>query len=110
MTGKEMFNLFTRHRLTVLAHLRRMKLKENWLHALFVIECDPSCVGEVGKQIGLMPSAMSRVVDSLVKKGMADLYIDPADRRRMLLSITEVGVTTVQDYRKQITAELERVA
>lgn len=59
-------------------------------------------VGEIQKQIGVLPAQMSRIVRSLEDKG-GDAYIacsiNPDDRRRIDVSITKEGQRSLDAYR-----------
>jgi len=54
----------------------------------------PMTIGEVQKQIGIVPTQMSRVVRALEiegGRGFVECRINPQDRRRIDLSLTEAG-------------------
>ncbi|GGQ12902.1 MarR family transcriptional regulator [Streptomyces roseolilacinus] len=48
----------------------------------------PASVGEVAKAVGVTHSAASQTVAHLVKDGLVDLALDPADQRRRLARLT----------------------
>lgn len=46
---------------------------------------------DIAADFGISKQAASKLVDALVVRGYLDRSVDPADRRRMLLSLTERG-------------------
>lgn len=48
---------------------------------------------ELGQDCGLGPSGVSRMLARLVEDGLITMRIDPSDRRRRTLSITDLGST-----------------
>jgi DNA-binding MarR family transcriptional regulator len=46
---------------------------------------------DIAKDFGISKQAASKLVDALVVRGYVDRSVDPDDRRRMLLSLTERG-------------------
>lgn len=49
------------------------------------------CLADIAGTTGASMPAVSRAVDSLVRKGLVSRVEDPEDRRRRLLSLTEEG-------------------
>ncbi|MBZ4317816.1 MarR family winged helix-turn-helix transcriptional regulator [Streptomyces huiliensis] len=47
----------------------------------------PLCTGEIARLTGLTPGSATRLVDRLVKAGIAERRIDPDDRRRALVAL-----------------------
>jgi DNA-binding MarR family transcriptional regulator len=62
--------------------------------------------GAVAAQLGVGPSAVSRLVAALAERGLVERRPDPADGRAELLELTEVGRKTMQARR---AAYLERL-
>jgi len=60
-------------------------------------------VGELGREIGANPPATTRSVDRLVSAGHAYRRADEADRRRVLVMITDRGLDLFRD----VLAEIE---
>ncbi|MBC2877525.1 MULTISPECIES: MarR family winged helix-turn-helix transcriptional regulator [Streptomyces] len=56
----------------------------------------PLCTGEIARLTGLTPGSATRLVDRLVKSGLADRHTDPTDRRRALVSLTPGSLATVR--------------
>lgn len=48
----------------------------------------PLTTGQLADRLGLSPSATTRVVDRLVAAGIAERVVDPADRRRTVITHT----------------------
>ncbi|CAN5436897.1 hypothetical protein BH10ACT9_BH10ACT9_52610 [soil metagenome] len=51
----------------------------------------PSVMSTIGRDAGLAPSALSKVVDRLVTNNVLYRRIDPADRRRINVHLTSRG-------------------
>ena len=72
-----------------------------------VVAREGSCrAGSVAAQLGVGPSAVSRLVSALVERGLVERHPDPADGRAELLALTDLGGTTMQVRR---AAYLERL-
>ena len=60
---------------------------------LAFISRHPCCsLTAVAEFIGLTLPAMSTLVNGLVEQGLVQREVDPADRRRVLLTVTDAGV------------------
>jgi DNA-binding MarR family transcriptional regulator len=62
-----------------------------------VLQHQPMTISELSRKFTLDPSTLVPVVDVLVKRGIVARGQDPADRRRMPLSLTDDGLALVQD-------------
>ncbi|EME98389.1 MarR family transcriptional regulator [Streptomyces mobaraensis NBRC 13819 = DSM 40847] len=56
----------------------------------------PLCTGEIARLTGLTPGSATRLVDRLVKAGLAERHTDPTDRRRALVSLAPGSLATVR--------------
>lgn len=56
-------------------------------------------VGEVGKRLEIREPSASLLVDQLVRRGYAERCPDPADRRRVLVSVSETGRGMLDELR-----------
>ena len=59
-------------------------------------------IGEVQKHVGVVPAQMSRVVRALEVqggKGYVECSINPQDRRRVDISLTDAGREAYEKYR-----------
>ncbi len=52
---------------------------------------DSFCLADISESTGASMPAVSRAIDSLVRKGLVSRVEDPEDRRRRLISLTEEG-------------------
>ena len=62
----------------------------------------PRTIGEVQKQIGVLPAQMSRVIRALEEqggRGYVECAINPQDRRRIDVSLTKRGQEAYDRYR-----------
>jgi DNA-binding MarR family transcriptional regulator len=72
-----------------------------------VVAREESCRSSaVATQLGVGPSAVSRLLSGLCERGLVERRPDPADGRAELLTLTDCGRTTMQQRR---TAYLERL-
>jgi DNA-binding MarR family transcriptional regulator len=75
--------------------------------AMRVVAREGSCrPGGVAHQLGVGPSAVSRLVAGLADRGLVERRPDPADGRAELLELTDLGRKTMQARRE---AYLERL-
>lgn len=63
-------------------------------------------VGEVALAIGVAPSTASRTADRLVRAGLVERCAGEEDRRRVSLSLTAAGRTTLSEVSRVRTAAL----
>lgn len=80
------------------------------LRALTMVANRDRCnVAAVATGLGVHPSNATRIVDRLVRAGLLDRRIDPADRRHLALGLTERGheLVTAIDHRRR--AEIVRI-
>uniref|UniRef100_UPI0013307B41 MarR family winged helix-turn-helix transcriptional regulator n=1 Tax=Raoultella terrigena TaxID=577 RepID=UPI0013307B41 len=62
-----------------------------------VVDRESGCrSGAVAAQLGVGPSAVSRLVTGLCERGLVERRPDPEDGRAELLTLTEAGRTTMQ--------------
>jgi len=54
--------------------------------------CEP---GKLAKEMEISPSRLSRILDSLAKRGLIDRTISTEDRRNISLALTQEGSTMV---------------
>ncbi len=102
--AEEVFGLFK-----VIASARSRKqtgtsdLSETEFLTLDVLSKEgPLTIGEVQKRVGVAPAQMSRVVRALEEesgRGFVDCKINPKDRRRVNLSLTEAGKKAFAAFR-----------
>ena len=58
---------------------------------LKLLSHEPRSIGELAAQHGVTPSTMSRSVDVLVRREWISRESDPADRRQVILRLTDAG-------------------
>jgi long-chain acyl-CoA synthetase len=63
----------------------------------------------VAALLGVTPSTVTSVVDGLVTRGLVQRSSDPADRRRVVLSLTAAGADTVRLGDEVVGAALDRL-
>jgi MarR family transcriptional regulator, organic hydroperoxide resistance regulator len=72
----------------------------------------PLTVGDIQRQIGVLPAQMSRVIRSLESKGEESLItcrINPQDKRKVDVELTPAGVKAHQTYRQLKLGSIERM-
>jgi DNA-binding MarR family transcriptional regulator len=75
--------------------------------ALTVLERHPDLTSaHLARNSFVTAQSMADMVTSLRSRGLIDRHQDPADRRRLVLSLTETGRTLLDGYR-QAVADLE---
>lgn len=58
---------------------------------------------DISKAMGITSARIAAILNSLEKKDLISRRIDPDDRRRILIEITEEGKTQVAQQRQEIT-------
>ena len=87
------------NRLSVPAWLR-LDLTMAQFKALVAVERNSGiAVCQLGRQLGIGESAASLLVDQLVRRHYLERTIDPADRRRVLLSATAQATSLLRELR-----------
>jgi DNA-binding MarR family transcriptional regulator len=79
------------------------------LRALYLLrDEDEASVGRVAEFFGIGLPAASLLADRLVRSGLVERRDDPADRRRVLLSLSRTGERLVTDLREGSRTLLRR--
>jgi DNA-binding MarR family transcriptional regulator len=65
-------------------------------------------LSEVAEHIGLSMSSMSELIDDIVTRGLVNRQTQPQDRRRITLTLTDHGSTTLRKAREATASYLER--
>jgi DNA-binding MarR family transcriptional regulator len=76
-------------------------LSVSQVYAMQELEEDTMSVTELASRLELERSSVSRLVDELVKGDFVSRVINEANRREMVLSLTEKGMRTIQQVRQQ---------
>jgi DNA-binding MarR family transcriptional regulator len=76
-------------------------LSVSQVYAMQELEEDTMSVTELASRLELERSSVSRLVDELVKGDFVSRDINEANRREMVLSLTEKGMRTIQQVRQQ---------
>lgn len=72
----------------------------------------PQNVGDIQRQIGVLPAQMSRIVRSLEHKGdepLIQCMINPHDKRKIDVELTEAGRQMHQAYRELKLGNIEKM-
>ncbi|HEX7973404.1 MAG TPA: MarR family transcriptional regulator [Anaerolineales bacterium] len=70
------------------------------LRALVFLRDNPSaCLSELAEHIGVGLPSMSKMVDSLVDRGMVKRQTSPSDRRYVMLALTSAGGLSLEATR-----------
>jgi len=68
---------------------------------LYLVQAEPGLrMSELSSRLGVSISTVSGVVDRLVDQGLLDRQDDPADRRQVVLRITDAGTTQLELFRE----------
>jgi DNA-binding MarR family transcriptional regulator len=88
---------------------RDLDISMQQLRALFFLrDEEEASVGRLAELFGFGLPAASLLADRLVRAGYVDRREDPADRRRVLLSLTRSGLRLVTDLREGSHLHLRR--
>jgi DNA-binding MarR family transcriptional regulator len=68
----------------------------------------PATASDLAREDRISPQSMGVTVATLLERGLIKRSKDPGDGRRIVLSITEVGVRTVHDRRGARTERITR--
>jgi DNA-binding MarR family transcriptional regulator len=74
----------------------------------YLTEAHSAHVGEIQKYIGVLPSQMSRMLRRLESAGFTRSAINPEDRRKVDVAITESGRQVHAKYRRAKLAPIVR--
>ncbi|MCH7591988.1 MAG: MarR family transcriptional regulator [Planctomycetes bacterium] len=99
--------IFELYRLIALARSRRPSGPDDLSEAEFLTldlltKQQPRTIGEIQKEIGVLPAQMSRIVRALEEqggRGYVECKINARDRRRIDVSLTEGGAKAYDTYR-----------
>ena len=72
----------------------------------------PLTVGDIQRHIGVLPAQMSRVIRSLESKGEQPLIacrINPVDKRKIDVELTDAGRRAHQEYRRVKLGSFEKM-
>ncbi len=76
------------------AHFERVAaefdLTPSQARALRVLD-EPCAMGDVAARLHCDPSNVTGIVDRLEERGLVERRVDPADRRRKMIAVTEAG-------------------
>jgi DNA-binding MarR family transcriptional regulator len=88
---------------------RDLDISMQQLRAIYFLrDEEEASVGRLAELFGIGLPAASLLADRLVRAGYVERREDPADRRRVLLSLTRVGLRLVTDLREGSHALLRR--
>ena len=88
---------------------RDLDLSMQQVRALFFLRDEQEAsVGRLAELFGFGLPAASLLADRLVRAGYVERREDPGDRRRVLLSLTRIGVRLVTDLREGSHSVLRR--
>jgi DNA-binding MarR family transcriptional regulator len=77
--------------------------------ALMIIhERGPQSAASLAAALGIAPSTLTRLSDRLVRDGLVEREVDPADRRAVRLTATRLGTRTADRVRAWRLRELAR--
>jgi DNA-binding MarR family transcriptional regulator len=80
---------------------RDLDISMQHLRAMYLLrDEEEASVGRLAELFGIGLPAASLLADRLVRAGYVERRGDPADRRRVLLSLTRVGLRLVTDLRE----------
>ena len=76
----------------------------------FVARRDGSVIpGDISKEMGISSARVAAALNNLEAKGLISRSIDPCDRRRILVELTEAGRAQEEEHTKQIMGMVVRM-
>jgi DNA-binding MarR family transcriptional regulator len=80
------------------------------LRVLFLLWTeDGASAGALAERLSVTPSTLTRIVDRLVRQGLVRREPDEDDRRLVRHSLTESGLTTIQELERRGRARMDEV-
>ncbi len=109
--------IFELYRLVAIARSRRPSGSDDLSETEFLTldllaKEQPRTIGEVQKQIGVLPAQMSRIVRALEDedgRGYVECKINPRDRRRINISLTDAGRKAYETYRTVRLGSMQQI-
>jgi DNA-binding MarR family transcriptional regulator len=89
---------------------RRFGVNGTDLHCLDVLFDGPRTAGKLAEGIGLSPAATTTLIDRLEARGYVRRVRDPADRRRVLVELTEQARDRADEMYGPLAAEGAQLA
>lgn len=77
---------------------KKFGITANEIMVLCLLNAISLSAGELSREMGISESRMSKIIDSLEKKGYIYREISKEDKRKMLFSITEKGKEKVKEF------------
>lgn len=77
--------------------------------AISAINQSDVSAGDLGRRMGVSKQSVSQLLDTLVLRGYAERSVDPLDRRRMRLTLTERGTRAAAICRDAIDRVERRI-
>ncbi|MCL2655464.1 MAG: MarR family transcriptional regulator [Coriobacteriia bacterium] len=78
------------------------------IHMLKHLMGGPLAQAKLAEHLQMNPSALSKLIDNLEQKGYVTRMVDPEDRRRMVIGLTEEGRTIQHKMRIQAMEQVNR--
>ena len=101
-TARELFDVVTQISLATLRGRRRTgDLKEAEFLTLTILQDHGTMiVGDIQRQLGVLPAQMSRIIRSLEnrREPLITCRINPQDKRKIDVCLTEAGERVLQEY------------
>jgi DNA-binding MarR family transcriptional regulator len=108
--ARVMRRLFLDPRADHLGAIEERKLTLTQVRALFLLACatEPAPAGDLAERLGLSPAAMSRALDTLVRRRLITRRESSTDRRVRLVEIADRGQDVVDEIVALRLAGLEK--
>jgi DNA-binding MarR family transcriptional regulator len=66
-------------------------------------------ITELGNQLQITPAAVSHIIEALVEKKFVERFSDPADRRLVLIKLTEKGTEIINSMKIRFVKKCEEL-
>jgi DNA-binding MarR family transcriptional regulator len=110
--ARDVYELITQFCLAVPRRRRRGDLKEIEFHTLSLLQQHGTLiVGDIQRQLGVLPAQMSRVIRSLEarERSLIACRINPQDKRKIDVALTPAGAVALQEYQNARVAGIARL-
>lgn len=79
-----------------------------YLHYLYTTTDKETCLSDISRMLGVTKGRITAMTASLSKKGLVSPVVDPSDRRRLILSLTDEGKKLISEKTKRVDIYLDK--
>lgn len=79
-----------------------------YLNHLYSCKDNEMCLSDISHMLNVTKGRITAMTNSLSKKGFVVPTVDPTDRRRLLLSLTEKGKVYIAEKRERVDTAIDQ--